>query len=161
MKNTKVIIRRAKSPDFLQLQPVYAEIDGLHVRKEPLSFKRTPFPGRSRAYFESAISGRQRLFLVAESGNKIAGFIEASIRRPPKIPILKPRYFGYISDMCVAREFCRSGIGSLLMRKAIEWLKGKSISIVELNVYRFNQGAIRFYENNGFKAVSQKMRRKV
>jgi diamine N-acetyltransferase len=41
------------------------------------------------------------------------------------------------------------------------WAVAQGAASIELNVYEFNQNAIRFYQNLGFQTFSRKMRKKL
>lgn len=42
------------------------------------------------------------------------------------------------------------GLGQKLMDEAMLWIKKQGINRVNLNVYTWNESAIKFYEKNGF-----------
>jgi GNAT superfamily N-acetyltransferase len=57
----------------------------------------------------------------------------------------------------VKREYQNYHIGSLLLRRVVEWAKSKQINRIELKVYSFNTGAIEFYSGKGFKELNKTM----
>lgn len=60
---------------------------------------------------------------------------------------------GYISSIGVFSNYWRRGIGTLLLNEVSRIAKEKHIDEIELKVYKSNEKAIRFYENNGFMSV--------
>jgi len=64
-----------------------------------------------------------------------------------------------VDDLSVRSDYRKNGIGTLLMDKLEELAKKNKIYEIELNVWCFNKGAINFYENKGYEAFIQKMRK--
>lgn len=62
---------------------------------------------------------------------------------------------GTIRCIAVKREYQNLHIGSLLLRKVIEWAKSKKVKRIELKVYSFNKYADEFYSEKGFKDLSK------
>jgi GNAT superfamily N-acetyltransferase len=101
---------------------------------------------------------------VAIYDNKIVGFIGAVAREG----ILgadnrgKPEQanFGYIKGFYVLDDFRKNGIGSMLLDKAIDYIKHKNKSFIKILEYTGNyffpgidmryESAINFFENKGF-----------
>ncbi len=75
---------------------------------------------------------------VAEIGNEIIGFCDAGKQKNNN------RIFG----IYVLSEHQNKGLGSLLIDEAFKWL-GKEREIL-VNVARYNQQAINFYQKQGF-----------
>ena len=64
---------------------------------------------------------------------------------PPKQKTL------YIDDLCVDKEFSNQGIGKKLLLCAKDYAKQTGCYNAELNVWAFNENAVRFYKNCGMK----------
>ncbi len=62
-----------------------------------------------------------------------------------------------IDNLIIKKEFRRIGLGKLLVAQALEWAKANSISNIELSVWEFNESAIHFYEELGFKTMTRRM----
>lgn len=60
----------------------------------------------------------------------------------------------FVSLICVKEEFQKRGYATLLLKKMFEYCKNKMNS-VELEVYFQNEGAIEFYEKNGFQKIGK------
>lgn len=56
----------------------------------------------------------------------------------------------YIDDLCVDPRIRGSGVGGRLIEFAKDYARECDCFNVELNVWEFNEKAIRFYEGNGF-----------
>ena len=54
-------------------------------------------------------------------------------------------------DLVVDPECRRQGVGRALMGAVKEWAKSRNAEFIELGVLAQNEGAIRLYENLGFR----------
>lgn len=88
---------------------------------------------------------RGDLFLIAEVEGKRVG--ELNLRRGTRAAFRHSALLG----MSVARARRNQGVGSALIRRAIEWAKAEGLlRRIELYVYVTNAPAIRLYERHGF-----------
>lgn len=58
--------------------------------------------------------------------------------------------YGLIEDIGIVTDFRQKGIGSLLLKKAIEWAKEHQLIGLTLETQDVNVQACRFYAKNGF-----------
>jgi ribosomal protein S18 acetylase RimI-like enzyme len=65
---------------------------------------------------------------------------------------------GWISDVYVKQEFRQNGVAKSLIEQSLVEFKHLGYDDVRLNVFSFNEKAIRLYEKLGFKDVSKFMR---
>ena len=72
-------------------------------------------------------------------------------------PIYIPRTFVYVDDFCVKSNFKRNGIGKLLFSHIVDYAKAESATSLQLNVWEFNQDAIKFYEQLGMSTRNRRM----
>ncbi len=89
-------------------------------------------------------------FFVAKVGNEIAGFIVCDSDWYSKY---EEKVVGAVHEFVVDKKYQGQGIGRKLMEKCLEYLADKGI--IELWVGEKNEGAIRFYEEYGFRRVGQ------
>ncbi|GLD97127.1 hypothetical protein PINS_up005810 [Pythium insidiosum] len=106
------------------------------------------------------------LCLLARSNQKLVGVIvcrleeigsaEPQAKAPindalDASPVLQaPRWRGYIAMLAVEKTHRKQGIGSQLVRRAIDLMIAKGCEEVMLETEIVNKGAIRLYENLGF-----------
>jgi ribosomal protein S18 acetylase RimI-like enzyme len=95
------------------------------------------------------------IMYIAKEDHIIKGF--CIITAKSKAPSYKNNKVGFIESMGVDKKYHKEGIGKTLINKAKEWTKEKELSKLELNVYTFNDNAVKFYENLGFEKFSQRM----
>ena len=150
-------IRKARAQDYDSLCELYDQVDALHREKCPDIFCKPQGPARDRNYILGLIEDENTGLFVADREGKLAGFIHAIMRDTPPLPIMVPRRYAVVDTMAVRQDSRRIGIGQALMDKACQWAAGKGAAAMELNVYRFNEGAIAFYQALGYQAVRQQM----
>ncbi len=59
----------------------------------------------------------------------------------------------------VAQAHQRRGIATRLMTEGHRWARDRGLTEIELNVYEFNQPALRFYRRLGYSTVSRRLSR--
>ena len=59
--------------------------------------------------------------------------------------------YGFIEDICVARDCRGQGVGSALIEKAKEWARERELSGLALETQDNNLLACRFYQRQGFR----------
>jgi len=87
--------------------------------------------------------------LVAESNQEIVGLIH-------QVFYLDPFHAGlnsYITSLFVKKPYRKKGIGSQLLKKAIENAKKKGVIEVHVDTEENNANAIEFYQKHEFKKV--------
>ena len=88
------------------------------------------------------------VFLVAEEEGKVVGYIGSYYCHPE----------GYITNVAVAPEMRRHGIGRALIKELIARGKELSLSLWTLEVRESNTGAIALYSSLGFEKVGRRPR---
>jgi RimJ/RimL family protein N-acetyltransferase len=156
-RDRSITIRQAVREDVVNLLGLFAEVDTLHRKALPAMFQDPPGNVRGADFFDALFADENAALFVAESSGKMIGFVLVRIRQRPGIPIIVPGAYGVIEDIVVAPEARRSGLGRELIKKAEGWAAGRGVGLVELTVWEFNRGAIRFYESLGYENASRKM----
>lgn len=88
------------------------------------------------------------VFLVAEEEGKVVGYIGSYYCHPE----------GYITNVAVAPEMRRHGIGRALIKELIARGRELSLSFWTLEVRESNTGAIALYSSLGFEKVGRRPR---
>ena len=91
--------------------------------------------------FEDALNMQNTIFLAAENEGKIAGYIGMYLSLDE----------GEITNVAVAPDTRRRGIGNELISQAKERAFKKGITRIILEVRVSDENAIHLYEKNGFK----------
>ena len=92
---------------------------------------------------------------VALDGKRVVGYTLLEVRQPP--PVYNLPISGILSDMAVASEYRRRGIGEKMLAKALEWFRSKGVHWVELSVVTDNIIGNSFWNKQGFRELMKRM----
>ena len=98
----------------------------------------------------SRIRSKMALAAVARDGEKVVGFLFATISRLSGYTFEDSPLFGYISDTYVLPRYRGFGIARDLARMALQWLRDNEVGYTELKVLHSNENAHRFWTSLGF-----------
>lgn len=149
------MIRELKKEDYESAKELVYQVHKLHLEHRPDIYNDgNPLPVE---FFDNIISDENSLGYVYEENNKIVGLILAMKKTNRAIPIAKQRSTYFIDDIVVDEKSRRKGIGkslySFFINRAIE----EKVDAIELNVWAFNESAIRFYESIGMSVKNMKL----
>lgn len=85
---------------------------------------------------------RGECFLVADEEDEIRGYLDMTVQAWQRT--------GWINDMSVFKEYRRQGIGTALLRAALQWAREHDLRAVMLETQTKNYPAICFYRKHGF-----------
>ncbi len=94
----------------------------------------------------------QQVF-VAESGDRLVGFLEVSIR--PFVEDCASDHVGYLEGWYVEPELRKHGIGKELVRKAEEWARGKDCSEMASDAELGNELSLKAHLGLGYAETSR------
>ncbi|MCD7827854.1 MAG: GNAT family N-acetyltransferase [Clostridiales bacterium] len=95
--------------------------------------------------------------MAADENDFVTGYTMSKIYERGGEGIMARQKAMYIDDVCVDKEFRRSGIGKKLMNATVKEAEKAGCQIAELNVWAFNEQAIKFYESCGLTKQRQYM----
>ena len=95
---------------------------------------------------ESQLPDDQHCFLVALDGDKVLGYVG----------LMYVLDEGYISNVAVAPQARRKGIGDALIAQLLLWARENDLTFVTLEVRESNQAAIALYKKHGFQTVGMR-----
>ena len=61
---------------------------------------------------------------------------------------------GHVADLVVKRSARRMGVGRTLMDAAESWARERNLSLLSLEVWATNEGALMFYDSLGYQVDS-------
>jgi len=117
------------------------------------------FWNKYRETLVDSILGDDRLYLLAQTGNGIAGFLEGKIKDIHEV--FTPKNVFHISVVYVMPESRCNGIATALVREALRWASGQGCREADLNVLSNNANARGLYEKLGFEIYRYALRVKI
>lgn len=157
----ELIIREAIGSDYEALCDLFDQADTFHRNFLPQIFRKPEGFSRDRDYVDNLLTDVNVGFFVAEIDQRLVGLVCCFIRETPEIPILVPRKYLYIDNLVVDVSHRRQGVGTALLDKARRWAVQNGIYEIELNVWQFNDEAIRLYEKLGYEIVTLRMSKQI
>ncbi|SHH34332.1 Protein N-acetyltransferase, RimJ/RimL family [Clostridium collagenovorans DSM 3089] len=150
MKNIKtnnLIIREAMVEDADEIRILAKQVMGevIFFSKEPEEFKVT-------IEQEEEYIRKTSLILVVEIDGKIVGC--ATLQKGGSARTKHVALFG----ITILKEYTGLKLGSLLMKKVIEWAEKNEVEKIELEVFAENIPAIKLYEKFGFVVEGRKVK---
>lgn len=148
-----MVIKNATMMDFEEIHSIFGEVHDLHLNNTTNTFKDIdPF---TKEEFEEVLSDKNSFFLIAEE-IKIISFIHAFIneREGRKTKFKRTMH---IEHLGVIKTEHNRGVGSKLIEEIKKIAKVNKCDNIILDVYSFNENAIKFYKNKGFKEKKIKM----
>jgi len=139
-----MIIRAAKADDAEKFINMLKELD---TQTKNMLFE----PGERKITLEQmkekiiSMSGSDGLTLLIEEKEKIGGFLSAQRGIPNRI-----HHSAYIV-IGMLKEYRGQNLGTKLFEKLEKWAIENNIIRLELTVVTSNEGAVKLYENMGFK----------
>lgn len=138
------ILRCPVEEDAEALSALRVKIDGESENMDRESGEGFLSPEAFREIIKTDRAADRRLFLVAEVDGQLVGFSRCEGKAL--------RRFQHTAEfgICVEKAHWGSGIGSVLLKKILEWADQVGIEKVCLCVVEENEKAIRLYEHYGF-----------
>ena len=154
-----MVIEKAKKEYAEQIAQLLQYIFSLHEKGRP-----DVFAGRPKYDAEDIrrlIDGGKTLIYVALDGNEVTGYLIAALKDVPASPHMRAARTLYIDDLCVKESHKREGIGKALFEQAKRTAKFLDCERIDLNVWSFNDDAIKFYQKMGMTVSRMNMEYKL
>lgn len=151
------MVRYGKFEDLEDVNKIRIEVSELHLKNEPTFFK-PGFPEEKRDYLKEFINGEEKMLLVCEENGKICGYAMLSLVIKPESIYRYEQKLVDVEEFGVSSHLKGKGYGTQLMNKIKEITKQKGYDQIILNVWSFNENAIKFYKKQGFNNYNDRMR---
>lgn len=142
-------IHTYSSKDEIGIKECIAELKEYESQFDPDYFTNEESVNR---LFKSILKEKENggEIFVAESNNKIVGFVSLGIDDKNDELIVNKIPTAYISDIIVLEGYRGKGIGKALLKKAENFTKEKGLKYIKLIVFAENNKAIELYKSFGF-----------
>ena len=153
-------IRKAIRSDAEQIHTLLCDIARLHAEGNP-----DVFEAKTAKYnvsdVEKMIDGGENAVIVAAEGENVLGYLICKVYETEADGLLRYRRVLYIDDLCVDGKSRAAGVGRALFEEAKRVAVGEGCTVIDLNVWAFNKGAIAFYEKMGMTESRRRMELKL
>lgn len=151
-----IIVRYAKRDELECVNKMRAAVNELHVNGRPDIF-RPGFCAELQQHIYDVFDSDKADIIVAECGGTLCGFATVEYIDRPESAYCNARSFYHIEEFGVDAAFRRMGVASAIVEFCKGEAKAKGYNRIELDVWEFNDGAIRFYEAAGFQTYRRLM----
>lgn len=156
-----MIIRRAAKEDLDGINHLLRQVLEVHADGRPDIF----ISGRKK-YTDSELldilaNDNTPVFAAVNDDGLVLGYAFCIYRVTKDHNILRDRKVLYIDDLCVDEECRGQHIGTQLFEYVSEVAKANDCDAITLNVWAFNESALKFYERCGFSPLSFTMEKKI
>ena len=166
IKTYTVTVFRAKNPEEEITKsidsPITTKLKDLKITNGKLNQKFDPnvysytYKKKDGFKIEYELMEESSFVNVYEEDNNIVGIIMAEKQNSKPLPIAKERTTYFINDIVVDKNYRRKKIAKKLYDLLLEQAKKEKVNSIELNVWAFNEDAIKFYESLGMKVKNMK-----
>lgn len=159
-------IRKATKKDIENIYPLFLELvrSEEKMREKAMRFfkylnrRKNNFESNSKKELLKDIRSKKFVFLVAEEGGEIVGYISGDVT-DSKNPFYKPINLGYLKHIVVSKKYHGKGIGKRL-NKEFEKMMKKRCDFIYLEVFSSNF-AVKRFNKFGYKIATHKMWKKL
>lgn len=145
--------REALISDLPSICVLGNEVNAFHHDNLPDIFAAEGEPERDRAHWLQSIERENATTFVAEASGTLVGFVTVGIV-DESLSLLIPLRYGRIGTIGVAADFRDQGIGRSLMALAEDWAHARGVVDIRLNIWAFNDRAMRLYKSLGYEIRS-------
>ena len=145
-----IIVRPARRDELGRVNELRSMVNDVHVQGRPDIF-RPGFCEELQAHIYEEFDGENSDVIVATVDGEIAGFATVQYIRRPETPYTLARDFYRVEEFGVDAAYRRQGVATALVDYIRRDAREKGFNRIELDAWAFNEGALTFYENVGFK----------
>lgn len=147
-------LRSATLEDYEAVNTIIREGQEEHAEALPDRFARLDHVV-AMSWYRSFSDKTDKEIIVAELGSEVVGVAMLEMKQSPNYEALVPRRYAYLNELAVASSHQRQGIGKKLYHAAAQWARERDAASLELNVWEFNERALRFYASLGMLTLNR------
>ena len=151
----------ATKEDYDVLFELFSETQTMHYVGMPDFFKPAKKDKFFYTYFDEVIKSEDKHLIIGFDNDKPFGYIYYVISKLPQNVYRTEERIIYINHIVVKKSYQGRGLGRALINHAMHVAKKEKIKKIGLDVWLFNEGAIKFFHSQGFSAHSQIMWHKI
>lgn len=149
-------IRYATEADLPRVNELRGQVSELHAAGKPEMF-RAGFGEELQQHLYTLFSQEDHAVLVAQTEMGIVGFACVKFVDRPETPYRRAERYLDVDEFGVDERCRRQGIGRALFGAIRELAREHGLNRIELNMWEFNEGALKFYEAIGFSTYRRYM----
>ena len=153
----KLNFRKAMTKDAVKIAEMLIGIGTLHHNGRPDVYKGNLQKYNEQDILEILREENSPVFVATDEDDNVVGYAFCIIKTVEETKALVGRKFLYIDDFCVDENCRNMNVGKFIMENVVKEAKKTDVSSIELNVWEFNEGAIKFYEKCGFRTQKREM----
>lgn len=150
------MIRLAEKNDLSQVNEIRRQVHELHVRGRADIFQ-SEFNKEFENHIYEIYDCEKSDIIVADIGGRICGFAVVEFIDKPESLYSLARSFLRVVEFGVDKACRRQGIGTRMFDCIKQIAADKNLDAIELDMWEFNEGALKFYESVGFKTYRRYM----
>ncbi|URZ14067.1 GNAT family N-acetyltransferase [Clostridium felsineum] len=144
-----MLIRTANESDFKVVHELMYQIFEKHLLGRPDIYKKgDPY---SLEQFKAALNNENNVLLLAQIEDNVVGVCHMIKKEMKNYNVVKDSCTAFIEDFCVDKHYQRKGIGKELYEASIKKAKEWDARRLELNVWKINEEARKFYDAVGLR----------
>lgn len=142
-------IRFATEADLPRVNELRRQVSDLHAAGKPEMF-RAGFSEALQQHLYTMFAQEDHAVLLAETEQGIVGFACLKYVDRPETPYRRAERYLDVDEFGVDESCRRQGIGRELFSAIRALAQERGLKRIELNMWEFNEEALRFYEAVGF-----------
>ncbi len=150
-------IRMAEEKDIPALQKLLMEVLNIHAKGRPDIF----IPDTTKYTYDELLSmikdPSTPVFTAVDENDEVMGYAMTIIKKRVHDNNMHDVMTLFIDDLCVDQACRGKHAGHALYDAVCDWAKDRGFYNVTLNVWSFNEPAIRFYRSLGMKPMEYVM----
>jgi ribosomal protein S18 acetylase RimI-like enzyme len=145
-----VSIRPGRAEDVAAVLPLVAKTIAFHEQLDELRFGAVPNAHlRYEGWFKRLLEGGEGVFLVAEEGGAIVGFLMGAVQQ--EYGMYRTGRYGMIHDLWVEPDQRRKGLGRGMVTAALDYFREQGLKQARLDSAFKNKAAQALFASCGFR----------